>query len=38
MEGSMVDIKASGQTLWWLNNMPNQALVLWIQQFNGQLK
>ena len=31
----MVDVKASGQTVWCFNAMPTQALGVWIPQLNG---
>ena len=36
MGSSMVDVKASGQTLWQFNAMPIQALGVWTLRFNGQ--
>ena len=36
MGSSMVDVKASRSTFWWLNTMPNQALDIWILWFNGK--
>ena len=36
MGSSMVDIKASGWTLWRLNAMRNPVLGVWILRFNGQ--
>ena len=36
MGSSMMDVKASWQTLWRLNAMFKQALGVWIQRFNSQ--
>ena len=36
MGSNMVDVMTSGQTLWRLNDMPNQILDVWILRFNGQ--
>ena len=36
MGSSLVDVKASGQTLWRLNAMPKYALGVWILRLNGQ--
>ena len=36
MGNSMVDVKASGETLWWLNTMPSPILGLLTLRFNGQ--